>query len=581
MRLDETQAIQVIKEPKNRKQIDSIKMYESQLRVFTEELDSNELSKEPYWGKLMKEVEMKIDKKFKRISQYVRFPLPVVQITDSILNDYFKVFDGKNRFFNIDSDRDIKTLNNWVDEIKPQRWIENEAKDVMKNKPSSIVVIDRHENGTPYLLNIDVSRLVDFDVKDDSTLEYIVFIHSIEGEGDSQIVNYAVYDDSHYRVISKVKSSDAYNLEKQIPHNIGYCPARMFVTSKANSKNPLKRRIAFGPSLAKLEDWTVFDIFRNYIDHYVPFPVTESPIKKCANTRCKGGKVDKEIVVDAARGTKETVWSVCPVCEGKDAGSLIGPGTHIGIKLKANKDQEDGSDKFKMHFPETEKIKYTPEKLRELELEIKYKTVGISDVLQKEAVNEIQVKGSFSSMESILLRNKIEYDQLNTWIVKTAGFLYYKNVNLVVESNFGTEWYLLSEEQLQIVFENAKKIGLPKAEQVLIYEQLIDTKYKGNAEKIARQKLLLRLDPLPLYGEKEAIEMYEKNVIDHVTLNFKINFYRFVKEFEDQNMVITEFGSNLEYNAKVKIILTSLKKLNDENITSKPLGTGDEGNQGD
>lgn len=581
MKLDESQAIQVIQQPKNKEQIDSIKLQESQLRVFTEELDRTELSKEPYWGRLLEEMKTKSDKKFVRISQFMRFPLPVVQITDSILNDYFKVFDGKNRFFNIESDRDIKTLEMWVEEINPQKWIEANAREVMKNKPSSVVVIDRDENGKPYLLNIDSSRLIDLDVKDDGQLEYICFIHSIVGDGDNKITNYSVYDDTNYRVYSKSQKSDVYTLITNTTHNAGHCPARMFVTTKANTKNQLKRRVAFGSSLAKLEDWTIFDIFRNYVDHYVPFPVTESPVKKCANTRCKSGKVSKEIVVDATKGTKDTVWSVCPACEGKDLGSMVGPGTHIGIKLRATKDIEDGAGKFKMHFPETDKIKYTPEKLDALELEIKYKTVGISDVLQKEAVNESQVKGSFASMESILLRNKEEFDKLHTWIITTVGHLIYKNIKIVVESNFGTEWYLMSEEQLQDVFTKAKENGMPRSELVLIYEQLIDTKYKGNSEKIARQKLLLRLDPLPLYGEKDVIEMYEKGVIDHVTLNFKINFYRFVQQFEEENMVITEFGSNLEYNEKVKIIQTSLNKLNDENIKSKPLGTGDEGTKGD
>ena len=142
--------------------------------------------------------------------------------------------------------------------------------------------------------------------------------------------------------------------------------------------------------------------------------------------------------------------------------------------------------------------------------------------------------------------------------------MFYKNSIINVDANFGTEWYLLSEEELQARFEKAKEIGLPKAEQVLIYQQLIDTKYKGNSEKVARQRLLLELDPLPLYSEKEAVEMFKEGAIDNVTLNFKINFYRFVKQFEDENMIITEFGGDIEESKKVKIITESLKQIKEK-----------------
>lgn len=579
MILNDQKAKERINEPKASNYLRSVRLYESALRVFTEELDVTELNDEPYWTTLQDKMFELTARKYGRIKQFVRYPLPVVQITDSILNDYFKVFEGKNRFFNVDANRDIDALRQWINNEKPQTWIENEARSVFKNKPCSVVVIDRDEKGTPYLLNIDSERLVDAIVKEDGSLEYVIFVHSIEtnpNDETEQLIYYAVYDDNDYRVISKSTKYGKLTEVKKVIHGLGYCPAKMFITSKSNGKNPFKRRVAFGSAKSKLEDWTIFDIFRNYTDHYVPFPVTEAPKKKCANNGCRDGKVSEEEIIDKIKGTKRTKWSTCPVCEGKDPSSLIGPGTHIGIKLQADKTKEDGSGKFKMHFPETDKIKYIPEKLDDLELEIRYKTVGVSDVLTNEAVNELQVKGSFTSMESILMRNKLELDILYKWIIKTVSQLFYKNVDIQIEANFGTEWYLVSEENLQKVFDNAKKIGLPKSEQILIYEQLIDTKYKGNTSKIERQKLLLSLDPLPLYSEEEAIEMYEKQAISERVLNLKINFYTFVSRFEMENMVITEFGTNLEHHEKIKIINNTLNIYNDENIRSKQSESSDD-----
>jgi hypothetical protein len=58
--------------------------------------------------------------------------------------------------------------------------------------------------------------------------------------------------------------------------------------------------------LAKLEDWTIFDIFRN--DHYAPFPITESPKEKMSKL-CQEGKVADEINVNAMTDERKTIWS--------------------------------------------------------------------------------------------------------------------------------------------------------------------------------------------------------------------------------------------------------------------------------
>jgi len=585
MTLNETQARETLTSPNERSNIDSVRNYESSLRVFTEELDHYELKKEIYWRLLNERIKHRIEKKYERTTQFMRYPLPIVQITDSILNDYFKVFEGKNRFFNVESDRNIEGLKRWIAEAKPEQWIENEARMVLKNRPCSIVVIDRKEDGTPYLINVDSTRLVDAQLADeDGQCEYVSFVHSRERDPEDSkaiITYFSVYDDERYRVYSKRSKGDVYVLEIDKPHNIGYCPARMFVKTASNTKNPFKRRVAFGQSISKLEDWTIFDVFRNYMDHYAPFPVTEAPKSKCANVDCKDGKVSEEEIIDHATGQTRTKWSTCQVCEGKGKGTMIGPGTHIGIKLQGDKSLEDGSGKFKMHFPETDKMDYIPKKLDELELEIRYKTVGVSNLITNEAINEIQAKGSFASMDNVLMRTKEELDFLYKWIVDTVGSILYKNARFQTEANFGTEWYLITEEELQERFKAAKAIGLPKSEQVAIYEQIIETKYRGNSTKVMRQKMLLRLDPFPLYTEAEVINLYDKQAITFDEMTLKINFYSFVSRFEDENTVITEFGLNLEMRDRIKIISETLKQYNDENNEGKQLQPSTEGAQED
>lgn len=566
-------AVDVLKNPKHKKEIQSIKEQESQLRVFTEEMSKDELTGESYWTNLMAIMKARSDKKFNRVIEFARFPLPVVQMSDSILNDFFKMFDGKNRYFDVEADRDIQRLEDWIHTSKPVHWIENKARQVFKNKPNSFVVVDQDESGNPYLVFVDSSRLVDAKFKDErGHLEYIAFIHSQkQNETKANVITtlFSVYDDTTFYVYSKDSDVDNYVQVSANPHGVGYCPARSFISSPSNSKNPFKRRVAFSSALSKMEDWTIFDVFRNYVDHYAPFPVTEAPQRKCPNAECQNGKVSEEIVTDVREGTTKMVWSDCQACGGADHGQHIYPGTHIGIKVQSDKSLNDGSGVFKMIFPDIDKFKYVPEKLDDIEVEVRLKTVGINNLMDNDAYNEMQVKGSFASMESILLRSKMEMDILYKWIVQTVGRLVYRELNVNVEANFGTEFYLVSEEDLQKRYKEAKEIGLPMEELLMIYEQLIETKYKGNPMKIERQKMILQLDPMPLYSIKEAIEMKAQNLIDDFDLSMKFNFLNFITKFEHENAPITQFGLNLEPWQRIEAIKQTLIIYNNETISSK------------
>jgi hypothetical protein len=572
MILNETSAMDVIKNPTSRKHIESAKKQESQLRVFTEEMTQDELKSEPYWTEMTSKMKSRSDKKFDRVIQFARYPLPVVQLCDSVLNDFHKVFEGKNRYFHVEGDRDIERLKQWIVNEKPVQWIEKNAVKVFKNKPNTFVVVDRDANGNPYLVLVDSNRLIDAKFKDDEgNMEYICFVHSqSEHATQANVITtfFSVYDDSRYYVFSKDSNSDAIVKVSDTEHNIGYCPAKSFIKTTTNSKNKFKRRVAFSSALSKLEDWTMFDIFRNYVDHYAPFPVTEAPRRKCPNNDCQDGKVSEEVITDPGSGATKTIWSDCQACGGVDNGQHIFPGTHIGIKVNPDKSLNDGSGMFKMIFPETDKLKYIPEKLDDLELEVRFKTVGVNN-MNSESFNELQVKGSFASMETILLRTKSELDELYRWIIKTVGRSMYLNLTVSVDSNFGTEFYLVSEDDLQKRFDTAKKIGLPVEEQFNLYKQLVETKYKGNANKMERVLMLLDLDPYPMQSIDECIKLKGASVLDDFQLSFKVNFIKLISKFETENTIITEFAKNLEYYQRIEIIETTLTTYNQEMIDAK------------
>lgn len=560
MILTQEQARQTIESPANKIPIESAKQHESQLRVFTEVFDETELQSEFYWNELKKKMTARAPKKVARVLQFARYPLPVSQITESILKDYYKVFDGKNRHFNVNADRDISSLQSWIDNSNLENWIEDKAKDVLKNKPVSFVVIDKDSQGKPYLVYVDASRIIDAQFKEESgELHYITFLHSTK-DGETR---YGVYDDENYYVFLKVKDNIVF--ESVQKHNIGYCPARAFISTTCNDKNYFKRKSAFANALSKLEDWTIFDIFRNYVDHYAPFPVTEAPKKPCPNPECQNGYVLQEEPIDPKNPQlTRTKYTACETCKGDD-GTNIYPGTHIGIKVSSDKSLNDGSGVFKMIFPETDKMEYIPTKLDELELEIRHKTVGLNFMqTSNEAMNEMQLKGSFASMESILIDVKKELDTIYKWIVETVSKTFYNNTQIKVDANFGTEFYLVTEQELQEKIKSAKQIGLPLDEQLSLYKQLIQTKYKGNPTKQKRHQMLIEIDIFPMLSLNECINLKNSGVLTAQDLALKANFMNYINRFEEENIDITQFAIKLEYKERIALIKKTLLLYNKE-----------------
>jgi hypothetical protein len=114
--------------------------------------------------------------------------------------------------------------------------------------------------------------------------------------------------------------------------------------------------------------------------------------------RCQEGKVADEIVVNAMTDERRSFGQIVKRVAVPMVDNIFIP-EHTLESVQSDKSINDGSGVFRMIFPEVDKLKYVPEKLDDIELEVRFKTVGVNNV-NSEAINELQVKGSFASMES-------------------------------------------------------------------------------------------------------------------------------------------------------------------------------------
>lgn len=567
-RLSENQVIEKVKKPTNSGEVKMGRDYESRLRIFTEPKFKEELEKETAFKEFKDFLKKAISEdKAKRIFDFIQYPLSSCNITKGLMDDLYKVFHAGNSFFSVETpqERGGKELKALLAELNLNDWIEKEGKKVLKNKPNTIVVVDKDEKGKPYLIAVDNERLIDFEFKPDFiNFEYVAFLHSVEvGEDGKEIQKIALYDEENYNVIAKKGSN--YNLETRTPHGLTFCPCRVFVEERLNSEGKLNRFSPLGSVLSKLQEWQQFDIYKFYTDHYAPFPVVEMVRANCGNDNCNNGFIKKEIpyVADGETRMLES-FEKCDSCA---ENNNIGVGAKIFIEPQSDKDEPTASGKFRFINPETGNLEYLAKKLEDIEEYIELKAVGADNIMSKEAVNEKQVRGSFESKTNVLLNIKTNLDNLYKWIAKTVAALSIgEDKPLEMSVNFGTEWYLEGEDTLQERFKNAKAAGLPLAELEMIYNQLIETKYKGNPDKINRLKTISKLDPLPFLSQDEKAKAVQNGIITKKDFVLSERMPYLIRRFEREQGNLVEFGAKVEEKDRLKTIFDLLNKYADEFI---------------
>jgi hypothetical protein len=571
---EENQIKEILKNPKREKEIARAKKTESLLRVFTEPKDRDEAKSEIGFQEFIRFIDKNFNaQRAERIKDFFLFPLSAVDISESILNDLYKVFDARNSFFDfkIDKKEGGEKIDQVIKEMNPVKWITEYGKKVLKNQPNLIVVIDKDKDGNPYLLPISTERLIDCSVKTDGSLDYVSFVHSIEKKDEVEVKRISFYDSEKYYVF--IENDGEYTLDEELTnsHDAGVCPARMFLNDQLNSKDCFNRRIPFSSSLSKMMEWQYFDAYKFYADHYASFPVIERIEDKCEVEGCHSGIIEyEEAVISDGDKVFHTKFKDCPACAKKD---MIGPGIVVNLPAKDTKDDPDSAGVFRMISPETTSLKYLQDKLDSIENNIKQKTSGVENIITKEAINEKQAQGSFESRQNVLLKIKTNLDDLYKWIVTTTSKLMLdENIEVTINASFGTEFYLQSDTELQERYKTGKDAGLPVEELDLIYEQIIATKYKGNPSKLGRLEIINLIDPLPHESIKEAIEKHGYGLLSDTELFLKGRLLSLIDRFELEQAPLTEFGSEMEKYKRINKIKEILNKYIDEHNQTQPIG---------
>lgn len=561
MKYTVAQIKEILKNPTYKVRIEDGRRYEEELRLYTEAQSEKELANDGAFKHLCELIKKRLpEKAYERVKDFIEYPMGAVDLTNGLLVELYKVFQAKNTFFSfeIDSEQKNEKLKEIIKLLDVHQYVIENGKNVLKNKPNTIVVIDKDEEGKPYIVTVDNQRIIDTDVKADGTMGYIAFEHSTDELTGKGLV--AFYDEEFYRVFTREKDNN-FDLLTEIAHNVGYCPARCFIKNALNTKNPYKRNTPIATNIGKVREWQLFSIYKYYAEHYASFPIIEKMKSRCADENCNNGFIPnpQTFIADGEVATLPPI--ACKLCAKGDA---VGVGTVINLKPK-QADEDNGKGVFRFITPEITGVEYLGRKLSTLETYIELKTIGQNNLMTTEAVNEAQVKGSFQSREAVLLNLKEVFEEIYIWICETSARAYFLgDVKIIVYANLGTEFYLMDETELQKRFENAKKVGLPEGEIDAIYKQLITTKYKDNPDNITRMDLLKLVDPMPYATFEEVEKLKTAGVVTEEEYIIKRRFIKFIDRFEMENANLVLFGKDLPLADRIKKITLILNKYTNE-----------------
>lgn len=491
-----------------------------------------------------------------------RFPVATNDITKVCFDKLSRIFEGGNpvymyKFVNNDYAADWEKYRTEVLN-EPNVW-KTKAWEVFKTEINSIIVCDvpseqaKGDNyPRPYFYFLPIRNVIAYKAKENGVMEWIAF----EQDGDKL----AVIDDASYRMYDYAKGVLGELIEEK-PHDVGYCPAKFFWNVPMSLDCPDVKKSPLTDVLGALDWWLFFHISKHHLDVYGNYPIYTGYEANCDyhnsenGDYCDGGFLynkDGVQLLDMAGLPQK-----CPKCGEK---RIIGAGSFIEIPVPVD-GQPDLSNPVQMLSVDKGSLDYNVDEEKRLREDIITSVVGTNEIItSRDALNEQQVRANFEDRTTVLNRVKVGFEEAQTWTDATCCKLRYGKAFVSAGVNYGTEFYLYTAVELRESYKAAKEAGASEAELDALYAKIIETEYRNNPMMRNRLMILADLEPYQHLTKDEVIELQAKGLATKEDVLVKLNFADLIRRFERENMAVTEFGENIDYDKKIQAIAARLRE---------------------
>ena len=508
--------------------------------------------------------------KYKTFESLFRFPVPTNEITAICFDKLSRIFEGRDPVFmyNFASSEYAEDWEQYRTSVlrEPEIW-KTKGWDYFKTEINSVLICDLPSEQAkgdrlprPYFYWLPISHVVAYKAHEDGQMEWIAFTQ----DGDKL----AVFDDATFRMFAYRKGTMGELLEEK-PHDLGYCPARFFWSEPMSLDYPDVKMSPVTKMLGALDWWLFFHISKHHLDLYGSYPVYTGYEQNCdyhndnTGDYCNGGflyDINGQQKLDLAGLPVK-----CPKCGDK---RIIGAGSFIEVPVPVE-NQPDLRNPVSMLSVDRNSLDYNVDEEDRLRNDIITAIVGTNEeITTRDALNEQQIKANFESQSTILNRVKTGFENAQQWVDATICKLRYGNAFTSAGINYGTEFYLSTVTELRERYKTAKQSGASEGELDALYGKIIETEYRNNPEMRRRLFTLADLEPYQHLTRDEVIELQAKNIASMEDVVIKINFADYIRRFERENMAVTEFGGDTDYQKKIQTISERLREYASEAINN-------------
>lgn len=567
MALSPSEILQRHKEPVNRRQLDIAIRHEDKVKFSVKKCLPENLPFSYY--EHLRRIEAKLpEPKFKKYVAEITFPLPHVKTADTIFSGLGKVWDSDKRtidpqFTNPDLRADfIEFLeyNRILNKFETDIW------EAYKSQHNSILVVDMAQDmqgryPEPYINIIDICAVVDVDVDKNGNI-----IHLIYKNAASDLIG---IDESFFYIIPYGNGKE-YDLGQTVTnwHGLAYCPAVFLIQDTLDPNLKIIKESPVSKCLFDFDKLMFRIISGENLEDYVGYPVHIMRENDCeyrneqGNT-CQGGKVE------FLTADNQIIFNDCPNCSNKH---LSGAGSAFGA-MPDSDGKYDLESVLKIVSADVESLNYKDQSISDREERIIMSCLGSSqESMSGQAKNDKQITSIYESQQSRLMNTKRNIEYAMKFCIEAMASLRYEQAFLGCVVDLGSNFFLITVDQLETRLTNAITNGAPQYEVNAIRGSINDTEWRSNPRMLTRLDILSKLEPLANLTTSDILNLLSQNKISQTYFDLKYNFAMFVSRFEDENGDIVDFGINLQPAKKIEVIFNQLLKYaNEYTNQSQPI----------
>lgn len=472
--------------------------------------------------------------------KYLRKPLPSAKlINNKIAPQLRRVFNAENAEFKyvVDGQEDIdfvKLLN-----IKD---FEQEIFGRMLFNHNSLVVSDIIGNN-PYRYFIDIKDVRSVTKTIQGQISAIAFKGSLEFEGE-EIDGFIYIDNTVYSFIDKL-----YNTVRTVEHNLGHCPVH-FISPKVVGSEWVLRESIFTYIREELEEYTFLKTLQKMTEPNGAIPIVT--------------KLDVDIIEDGNDIDSSTEMGSNDIMSSQRAGikstnppkssSILQAGSVFDVPLIEKDgggiDMEAVKNFVNFHYLPVESMNYLKTRISEIEDSIVHTVIGgIIDGLKEGSKNEMQVEESLTVLQNTLIYFADSFNYIRKNSDRDMLMLRYGQAVREVSIFYGSDFFLDTESML---YKNLD-IAQNSIERKNILVRINQNRYKGNENKINRQKILY--DLIPYISDKDFEVSISAKMVDEITFLYQTRFNYWISQFESKYGDIVTFYVSLSIEKAQKLIL--------------------------